>query len=453
VEEDRQYKIFFSHKHQDEPVTNDIISLLRTHTDNLKCFISEDIEKGTPWRKAINEHLTSSSFLVLVFTDPEQDWGWCLYETGFFDALSQIPNEAHARRIYCLHNPLTTPPSQIADLQSIPATVKNVSQWLVELFEVTKTREEFRDKIPELSAKICGLFAAPRKLVYSPKSVNLVLKCSSLGSPDDLPDDTIIQGNVALIQELFGTGTGRIDWKSAKSRFIKFRNSAEVNLNAMKEISRAAFCICTDNQVLPIQGTIFVGQGPKRYRPGISYAREVSIQTIECEILLIEEVGGQLQNVDKNLGALLTSIRMAVRIRWEIVRPFSSNIRPLSRDPAKLRSDLQTCLNNIFSEAEFRGTYSSADLVTAFESEEDMTKIEKIIDDSGSIFEKLWRGIGFTNTKQTFGEVSTKPFSPEEINLLGVGLKELKRVNKAFLEIAVVRSEALIRKELASVRK
>ncbi len=83
------HRIFFSHRHRDEPVTKEIISILHRHTENVRCFISEHIERGAKWRSAIAEQLKLSGFLVLVFTDPEEDWGWCLYETGFFDALSQ----------------------------------------------------------------------------------------------------------------------------------------------------------------------------------------------------------------------------------------------------------------------------------------------------------------------------------------------------------------------------
>jgi hypothetical protein len=92
------HRIFFSHRHRDEPVTKEIISILHRHTENVRCFISEHIERGAKWRSAIAEQLKLSGFLVLVFTDPEEDWGWCLYETGFFDALSQLPGET--RRIY-----------------------------------------------------------------------------------------------------------------------------------------------------------------------------------------------------------------------------------------------------------------------------------------------------------------------------------------------------------------
>jgi hypothetical protein len=448
------HRIFFSHKHQDEPVTREIISLIHRHTENVKCFISEDIEKGTNWRKAIAEHLTLSSFLVLVFADPEEDWGWCLYETGFFDALSQLPGGTQLRRIYCLHNPSTTPPSPISDLQTVPATAKDVSQWLGEIFVGTKqSKKEFHDDIPNVSDKICDLFLAGRKAVYLAKSINLNLKRSLLKSSDDLPDDTVIQGDSGLIDELFGTNSGRIDWKFVKRRFNQFPSTSEINLRALKEVSRAAYCICNDNRVLPLQGMIFAGQGPKRYRPVISHAKEISAGTINLEILLVEEVGGPLQNVDKDLGALLTALRMALRIRWEIVRPFTSKVSTLSRlDPRKLRFDLQTCLNNIFSEAEFRGTYSPADIWTAFENQQDKDKMLKMINESHDTFRKFWQSIGFNNPMETFGEVSDKPFANEDEILLDTGLAELRQMNEDFLNMAALRLQALIRREVGSTK-
>jgi hypothetical protein len=95
-----------------------------------------------------------------VFTDPNEDWGWCLYETGFFDALSQIPDSKSTRRIYCLHNASTTPPSPIADLQTVPATNKDVAQWLSELFTYTRqTKPAFWKDIPELA--VIPKFASP----------------------------------------------------------------------------------------------------------------------------------------------------------------------------------------------------------------------------------------------------------------------------------------------------
>ena len=76
-----KYTVFFSHKVEDKFVTKSLMELL-TGIPNVDYFVSENIEKGIPWRQAIAQRLTACSLLVLVFTDPKEEWGWCLYEPG-----------------------------------------------------------------------------------------------------------------------------------------------------------------------------------------------------------------------------------------------------------------------------------------------------------------------------------------------------------------------------------
>ena len=64
------------------------------------------------------------------------------------------------------------------------------------------------------------------------------------------------------------------------------------------------------------------------------------------------------------------------------------------------------------------------------------------------MFGKLWLGIGFSNPRETFGEVLTERFSEENITLLEDGLADLEKMNSEFLEMSTVRAEALIRREL-----
>jgi hypothetical protein len=243
--------------------------------------------------------------LVLVFTDPDEDWSWCLYETGFFDALTQLADKTQTRRIHCLHHPDTGPPKPIADLQTVPATPEEIIRWLTDLFDQTQqTKTPFRDdiQIPQLAKEISGFFKNEHKPLYSAKSVNVEVDCHFLDSPDDFPANTTIRGDDVLMAELFGANRGILDWMSVNNRFDKFPNTSEANLNALKEISRGLYNVYKNNRVLPLQSTIFVEQGPKRYRPVISHAKELSAGQIDCEILLIEEVGGPLQNVDNRLG-------------------------------------------------------------------------------------------------------------------------------------------------------
>jgi hypothetical protein len=447
-----EYSIFFSHKTHDEKVTNQIMKLLEQHSKGIKYFVSENIEKGTRWRQAIAKHLNRASFLILVFTDPHEDWGWCLYETGFFDALSQI-SPAKLRRIYCLHHASTSPPKPIEDLQTIPATKVRVEEWLKEVFQHTKQTGPDFSAIPGLAESICVLFKDVQKLVYSQGHVNVVVNREALISADDLPEDTSIEGDAKLMEELFGH-SDRTDWRTAKNRLQQFPNSADVNSNTLKELSRAVYNISSKSPVHPLQGIIFVEEGPKRYRPVITRAKELDKVRIDCEIMFIEDVGGQLQNVDRALGALLTSIRSAVRIRWEIIRPFVSNVLTLATlDAHKLRFDLQTCFNNVFLEAEFRGSFSRIDIVNAFERSADKTRVLGIISEFDRVYPKIWQGIGFPGGRETFGRVSEQPMTDPDLLALEAGLRELERLNKDFLEMAVARAEVLIKRELSGNRR
>jgi hypothetical protein len=449
------YTVFFSHRLKDKHVAHSIKQLLQRHTANVDYFVSEDIEKGVNWRKTITAQLHHSRFLILLFTDPEEDWSWCLYETGFFDALTQLSDNTNTRRIHCLHHPDTGPPKPIADLQTVPATPEEIIKWLTGLFDQTQqTKTSHRDniQIPQLASEISGFFTNDHKPLYSPKSVVVEVDRDLLDSPDDLPPNTTIQGDDAIMSELFGAHTGTLDWTSVKNRFDTFPNSSEANLNALKEISRAVYSISHNARVRPLQSIMFVEDGPKRYRPVISHAREFSMGRIGCEILLIEETGGPLQNVDKKLGALLTAIRLAVRIRWEIVRPFVlvSNIKLLARlNARKLRFDLQTCFNNIFIEAEFRGNFSPVDVWSAFENNGDRDKVQAMMEEWPAVYRNIWRSIGFLAVDETFSDVSAQPFTADDIASLSVAMEKLGEMNRDFLEIAMERAKVLVDGELS----
>ena len=115
----------------------------------------------------------------------------------------------------------------------------------------------------------------------------------------------------------------------------------------------------------------------------------------------------------------------------------------------KLRFELQTCFNNIFLEAEFRGHFSPADLLNAFEGA-DKEKLLDIIDNWNETYPKIWRGIGFLDATETFGEVSKEPMTDHDLSLLHSELQELERLNRDFLTMAVARAELLIQSALRS---
>ena len=149
------YFLFFSHKVNDEAVTLLLIDLLQSCTENIGFFISEKITTGDDWRQAIADNLSRANHLVLVFTDPHENWGWCLYKSGFFDALKEVSKPDS--RICCLHHAATPRPSPLSHLQSIPAKRRNVEDWLLKIFEESGQRTERYLKIPLTTSASCSL--------------------------------------------------------------------------------------------------------------------------------------------------------------------------------------------------------------------------------------------------------------------------------------------------------
>jgi hypothetical protein len=205
------YTIFFSHKRRDESAVRAIINIIYHGTENIRCFTSENIEKGIDWRKTLAENLKRASALVLVFTDPEEDWGWVLYETGFFDSLTEDPGPKNSRRIYSLHPPAVAPPSPIADLQSVPTTLDAVSAWLRDLFSYTNQPQRFCDHIPRIASEICDLFGErkPRSAVLVP-TMTILLKDSTTQSEESLLSSEIEADTYALT--LFNLRPGYSKW-------------------------------------------------------------------------------------------------------------------------------------------------------------------------------------------------------------------------------------------------
>jgi hypothetical protein len=109
--------------------------------------------------------------------------------------------------------------------------------------------------------------------------------------------------------------------------------------------------------------------------------------------------------------------------------------------------DLQTCLNNVFLEAGFRGNFSTTDLLNAFD-DSDKDKLLDIVEKWNDTYPKIWRGIGFTDTRETFGEAPDGPMTPQDVLLLRAALQELEILNRDFLSMAVARGQLLIQREL-----
>jgi hypothetical protein len=117
--------VFISHKAEDQGIALVLKQIIQGAVP-VEAFISEEIPRGGNWRNIIRQRVQDTVWFVLIYTDPTADWGWCLYETGYFEAIRSSRQASTSAGPVCLHHPDNEPPSPIADLQSVPAREDDV---------------------------------------------------------------------------------------------------------------------------------------------------------------------------------------------------------------------------------------------------------------------------------------------------------------------------------------
>jgi hypothetical protein len=93
-------RIFLSHKTEDGEAAKKIKDVLMRHAaGKLEVFTFGEIQAGLAWKPKIEENAKEANWFVLLFSHPDQDWGWCLYEAGIFHE-----HMGKHGRLVCLRN-------------------------------------------------------------------------------------------------------------------------------------------------------------------------------------------------------------------------------------------------------------------------------------------------------------------------------------------------------------
>jgi hypothetical protein len=83
---------------------------------------------GIDWRNELISTIKKCDMFILLYTGAEQQWEFCLLEAGLFQAT--YPN----RPLVVLHDPATTRPAALAQLNSVKVTVQHLIDFLSPIF-------------------------------------------------------------------------------------------------------------------------------------------------------------------------------------------------------------------------------------------------------------------------------------------------------------------------------
>ena len=123
------FTVFVSHKSADKELANLVANeLVNLAPRQIECWVSgQALTAGIDWDREIKKQLAESHLLVLLFTTPEHNWDWCLYEVGLFvrfDADEVIS-------VACLFDPSGSPPAPLNQVQCVRAASKEIAEQLV----------------------------------------------------------------------------------------------------------------------------------------------------------------------------------------------------------------------------------------------------------------------------------------------------------------------------------
>ena len=132
-------RIFISHKMPtDTPLAQEIGSKLALYAGNqVKVAHAGTFRYGDAWRQRIQEELDQTHWLILLYTDQDEDWGFCLFECGYFRHIME-GDESQTKRLitFCRK------PEQIND------ALKEFNALLVNAKSVTDLLEDIYLKAP-----------------------------------------------------------------------------------------------------------------------------------------------------------------------------------------------------------------------------------------------------------------------------------------------------------------
>jgi hypothetical protein len=127
-------RIFISHKMpSDTPLAEAIGKNLALYAGNQVIVThAGQFRYGEKWRERIEKELDEAHWLIFLYTDPDEDWGFCLYECGYFRRIMENDESKTKRLItFCrrqeqINGALKEFHALVVNEQSVGALLKDI---------------------------------------------------------------------------------------------------------------------------------------------------------------------------------------------------------------------------------------------------------------------------------------------------------------------------------------
>ncbi len=429
--------VFFSYKKKDENAANAIVHVLRHKsvkkllTITYQAEFTEEIV-GQHWRSKIRDAVHRANWFILLFPDPSDDWDWCLFETGLFEA--QLTS---ADRLICLHHPDIKIPDPIKDYHAVSATIPEVEKFLGMVFlkdnpvygmealykdmlqeEISMIAEEIVDAIRPLQRSLV-------RKTYEPWIGLKINNQADIQNKDDFDQVFLIEANEEALS-LF-------DFEQKPLTFGKLRSGLPKDKGDdrwREELFHVIKKIAEGRKFSPIQA-VFQTNDNRQFRPVACAVDRVGSKKGPISTFHItfteDVVNVDVSSTPKDISVLASFLRFAYRFRWEILEKFGT--ARISKDDVER---LYNTMERIRADARSRGI-AGIDSLLAFFPPEKARRINNMYSD--------WNKV--SNPKKN-GELDIA-IKNEETDKIPEILAKFIPQSQEFLEMAANRFSELVK--------
>jgi hypothetical protein len=420
---ERNIQIFISHKSKDFEKASAVERALRMFTDEVQFNIAQNIPGGGDWSKWIKEKLSTSDILLLLYTDPTEEWDWCLYEAGLFTPL----DSDDYRRVICIYAQDSEPPRPLGLLQGVRATKAEIRKLLRTLLmtnELTPHRPPLRpgleeDSLEAPAAEIARLFSPTVR-----RAVDLIPRLSvrvphAASFEYDLPADANVELKAKAGEIVANLLLESTTWGALRAAVPRQEGTFWLD-----ELARAARVVAQGQKPAPISSTFRAATGGQIYRPVLLSVETKGDQPLLFSVGLVPEYAPETDFIGDESGRVFHLIRIATRFRWEILEPFMRRAQRLRDDEDRqiFCKRLKESILLIEAESERAGYLEQDNVIRAFEEPEDIDLIE-------GLYEQWYRDRA--DLMQAVDDI--------DIARIVGKLKTLKQANVKFMEMSTRR--------------
>jgi hypothetical protein len=360
-------KIFLSHKVRDGAAAAEIKSLILAafpslrnevnQTDNI--FLSSDansIPKAATWQLEIEKQLRDADSLLLLYTDPQQTWDWCLYEGGYF-AGNHFSNAA--KLSYVIHPQGGAVPAPLRNRQSVPATRADVLSCLKRMLRTAAEAAYFGDaQWNELADRVAGTVQRLGSRYYAPQKLMRVRIPGTAGAAaaaatSSLPPQTDVWENATVTFDakaaaVFGRDANvPIPWAGLKGEL----RSSRFDVAGLHDLVIAV------RELRDPAAALGLFRGPKDrtgYRP-VLVDRDVKEDgLLELQLMLVELPETFRIDDAQDFDVAAKLFYLASQFRWRVVEAHAARLEaapPGDEQTHTLMRNLHRSIEDVLAEA------------------------------------------------------------------------------------------------------